>query len=386
MGGKVEMEPEIHVPNGSQGPQEEHFGVTCDGCQGPVVGFRYKCVKCPDYDLCAKCEGKGFHTGHNMMRIATPETIWTKHFFNRLDKMNDRLNKMHERATKEKEAKEDAKKSGPEDSKSSEESISGSWNWGRGRHWQGCGGPWGRRGHGPRGPLGPFGLDPGAFKHMESELNANTNLMDLGNMVRAALDPFGVDVHVDVETPGEKKCMNKKKSCGDKTAEQAEKTAESVDKSAESVEKSAEQAEKSNEKPAETLIEQAEKTQEVTEPQAEPKRAETPEEEWTVLDKSASPEPKGAEALYPKLYEKKEPIDLSVLSPKVQVALLAMENMGFTNDGGWLSNLLTKYDGDRQGFGPFESCQTYQKLISKMVSFPREIICQKNLQKIQYNI
>merc|ERR1712107_59518 len=254
----------------------------------------------------------------------------------------------------EKEAKEDAKKSGPEDSKSSEESNSGSWNWGRGRHWQGCGGPWGRRGHAPRGPLGPFGLDPGAFKHMESELNANTNLMDLGNMVRAALDPFGVDVHVDVETPGgEKKCMNKKKSCGDKTAEQAEKTAESVDKSAESVEKSAEQveksteqAEKSNEKPAETLIEQAEKTQEVTEPQAEPKRAETPEEEWTVLDKSASLEPKGAEALYPKLDEKKEPIDLSGLSPKVQVALLAMENMGFTNDGGWLSNLLTKYDGD----------------------------------------
>merc|ERR1712211_126891 len=178
----------------------------------------------------------------------------------------------------EKEAKEDAKKSGPEDSKSSEESISGSWNWGRGRHWQGCGGPWGRRGHGPRGPLGPFGLDPGAFKHMESELNANTNLMDLGNMVRAALDPFGVDVHVDVETPGgEKKCMNKKKSCGDKTAEQAEKSAEQVEKSAEQVEKSTEQAEKSNEKPAETLIEQAEKTQELTEPQAEPKRAETPE-------------------------------------------------------------------------------------------------------------
>merc|ERR1711963_1105756 len=129
--------------------------------------------------------------------------------------------------------------------------------------------------------------------------------------------------------------MNKKKSCGDKTAEQAEQ-----------VEKSAEHAEKSNEKPAETLIEQAEKTQEVTEPQAEPKRAETPEEEWTVLDKSASPEPKGAEALYPQLDEKKEPIDLSGLSPKVQVALLAMENMGFTNDGGWLSNLLTKYDGD----------------------------------------
>merc|ERR1712047_46895 len=176
-----------------QGPQEEHFGVTCDGCQGPVIGFRYKCVKCPDYDLCGKCEAKGFHPGHNMMRIATPETIWPKHFFNRLNKMNDRLNKMHERAaSKDKEAKEaETTKENEEGNKTSspENSNSGSWN------------SWGSRRHG-------LGLDPNALKHMESEMNANgTNLLDLGNMVRAALDPFGVDVHVDIETPqGEKKC------------------------------------------------------------------------------------------------------------------------------------------------------------------------------------
>merc|ERR1712066_589141 len=34
------------------------------------------------------------------------------------------------------------------------------------------------------------------------------------------------------------------------------------------------------------------------------------------------------------------------LSPKIQVALQAMENMGFNNDDGWLSDLLMKYDGD----------------------------------------
>ena len=72
--GKVEMEPEIHVPNGSQGPQEEHFGVTCDGCQGPVVGFRYKCVKCPDYDLCAKCEGNFNHNLLNQQLSLRPES------------------------------------------------------------------------------------------------------------------------------------------------------------------------------------------------------------------------------------------------------------------------------------------------------------------------
>merc|ERR1712004_586197 len=34
------------------------------------------------------------------------------------------------------------------------------------------------------------------------------------------------------------------------------------------------------------------------------------------------------------------------LSPKIKVALQAMENMGFNNDNDWLSDLLKKYNGD----------------------------------------
>merc|ERR1719291_1435922 len=34
------------------------------------------------------------------------------------------------------------------------------------------------------------------------------------------------------------------------------------------------------------------------------------------------------------------------LSPKIKIALQAMENMGFNNNNDWLSNLLMKYDGD----------------------------------------
>ena len=49
-----------------------HPGVTCDGCEGEVRGSRYKCVVCPDYDLCMTCEGKGIHSEHQMMRIRTP--------------------------------------------------------------------------------------------------------------------------------------------------------------------------------------------------------------------------------------------------------------------------------------------------------------------------
>ena len=49
-----------------------HPGVVCDGCESPLCGVRYKCMVCPDYDLCATCEGKGIHVEHNMMRIPTP--------------------------------------------------------------------------------------------------------------------------------------------------------------------------------------------------------------------------------------------------------------------------------------------------------------------------
>ena len=42
-------------------PQQQHHavhqGVTCDQCgESPLTGIRYKCLNCPDYDLCMKCE------------------------------------------------------------------------------------------------------------------------------------------------------------------------------------------------------------------------------------------------------------------------------------------------------------------------------------------
>lgn len=54
---------------------ERHVGVGCDGCGGAVVGNRYKCMECPDYDLCSNCEKNGIHKEHDMMRITTPMAI-----------------------------------------------------------------------------------------------------------------------------------------------------------------------------------------------------------------------------------------------------------------------------------------------------------------------
>ncbi|XP_042304522.1 sequestosome-1 isoform X1 [Sceloporus undulatus] len=49
-----------------------HPNVICDGCDGPVVGTRFKCTVCPDYDLCSTCEGKGTHKEHHMIMFPSP--------------------------------------------------------------------------------------------------------------------------------------------------------------------------------------------------------------------------------------------------------------------------------------------------------------------------
>jgi len=58
----------------------EHPNVICDGCNGSVVGIRYKCSVCPDYDLCESCELKGgIHDfSHPLLKITVPLNQSTK--------------------------------------------------------------------------------------------------------------------------------------------------------------------------------------------------------------------------------------------------------------------------------------------------------------------
>jgi len=48
-----------------------HYGVTCDGCGVvPIKGVRFKCLVCPNYDLCGPCEAKNTHpSSHTLLKL-----------------------------------------------------------------------------------------------------------------------------------------------------------------------------------------------------------------------------------------------------------------------------------------------------------------------------
>ncbi|KAF5312506.1 hypothetical protein D9619_002578 [Psilocybe cf. subviscida] len=63
----------IYISLTSAPPPPVHAAV-CDGCRQTIVGIRYKCVQCTDFDLCEGCEGRGVYhpPNHAFIQIKTP--------------------------------------------------------------------------------------------------------------------------------------------------------------------------------------------------------------------------------------------------------------------------------------------------------------------------
>jgi len=75
----ISEEPLIRERIGRISNEVVHYRVNCDGCgQKGIVGIRYKCAICPDFDFCERCEATIEHN-HPFFKIRnlrqTPKKI-----------------------------------------------------------------------------------------------------------------------------------------------------------------------------------------------------------------------------------------------------------------------------------------------------------------------
>merc|ERR1711872_730203 len=168
-----------------------------------------------------------------------------------------------------------------------------------------------------------------AFQEFSTITGNADYLKNVGSFVAAALDPLGIDVQVDIETP---------EGVRD-TVKSSTRTASSSSSSSSSSTTSSvvEQEETGDKK---DLVEKV-KEPETAKPKPESK-PQSDDEEWTVVEDEKK------EQIYPSLPEEATatPITSSHPDPKIQVALQAMMNMGFSIEGGWLTSLLEAKNGD----------------------------------------
>lgn len=284
----------------SDQPGPAHTGVVCDGCNKSIFGIRFKCVVCPDFDLCLTCETKGLHNDHEMLRITTPRSPGHNWFHNfNPFAFQPPPNPPH-----------------PPNGPSPHQFFP---DFGRGF------GPWGRGGFGHRGGKrsgrGKPRCNAGEAKcdrHSSQPSEAQPNeipvgppiLHAVGETIASFLSPLGVEVHTYAST--EKDCCQGKCQNGFSTENPENAQA---DPSGESTYRypPANDA-KSDKNP--------EKEMEVQSP-----------EEFVLVDEELEEEPQESRATG-------STADEADPSDPLEVAIAKMRAMGFDDDSGWLSQLI----------------------------------------------
>ncbi|KAM6953261.1 sequestosome-1 [Aplochiton taeniatus] len=170
--------PPAHGPHHHHGPPPHgppmvHPNVTCDGCEGPVAGTRFKCTVCPDYDLCSPCQSKGLHKEHVLLPIWHPLNNMFEWF-----PRGKWMRKMRHCMWAQNQQAAQAQNQ-PQPGTSGSEGTSAQ-----------------------PGQTAPENhADPSASAESQSQANVEF-LKNIGEGVAAMLSPLGIDVDIDVEHEG----------------------------------------------------------------------------------------------------------------------------------------------------------------------------------------
>jgi sequestosome 1 len=311
-------EPPKKQEKESTGNGTIHIGVICDNCdQSAIQGIRYKCLICSDYDLCGECEGKRIHDEHPMVRIQNPsDRSWVPAFMASQGMNGPHHFRRHGRC---------------------------SFMNGQGR---------GSEGHCRRRGQQANGNQPDQGQQQEQQQNVHevpgaNFLREVGQAVAAVLNGLGIDVDLDVEHNGERTKIATPKSA-EKKEEQAEEKKQDAGTNV-LVDQAPENIDVSNVAPASPPTENMDTTANAN--------ANDAPQGWMILDSNDAAsvvtidEPMVAIASATGPASIPTPVsiqaDMSLTNdPRVAAALKYMMSMGFTNEGGWLTQLLEAKNGD----------------------------------------
>ncbi|XP_050450467.1 sequestosome-1 isoform X2 [Cataglyphis hispanica] len=345
-----------------------HPGVICDGCEKDIRGFRFKCMQCPDYDLCNECMTLGKHYDHYLIRMTHP-VDWSSRDSRRLaHNMRKFVKKVQHNKDDERRCPHRSSKRGscPMFNATSDESHEQKRS--KEQH---------------REPSAEAATeateDPQeATRHSFSQLLkiVEDNLSNISQF----LDPLGINVTVMTD-----KDSTRNKPTGIKTSTQKpENGASSSEDSAKkfpgegkklnsetpsttgekTVPSTNTDATSAQKEPTTTCAEQAAEAEEWTIVQPQNEISRTPSTSSSLNEatsKQITPSAPAATAaepdqqnhqteppkqnIYPSL-PKEVKNEFYHPNPKIQEAVTAMMAMGFSNEGGWLTHLLVSKDGD----------------------------------------